>query len=474
MDKIYHFPLPIFRAYDIRGKLTALTPKVVAAIGYALVEQYRLASQKQIVIGYDARLTSPAYAQILKQIFEQHDFCVIDLGCCSSPMMYFMARQYGGNGIIVTASHNPKSDNGIKWIIQGEPPSPQDIDLLGQAAAHGFMCIEHEQPTQHSVHQIKPQYCLAYQQELLQDIQLKRPFKVVLDGLHGSAGHCAEIILKKLGCDVIALRCQANGEFPDHAPDPSQAAHLNLMRQAVLTHQADMGIALDGDGDRLVLVDEHAEIITADRLICLFAQICLGDKPQAEIVFDVKCSSLVATTIRRLNGQATMIRTGSSFLRKYLSQSQGKAVFGGEYAGHYVFNDERGLGYDDGLYAALRVMEYLSLSPDQTLSGLFKAYPKRYYTEDIYIQTHQSLPAQVLTDLTQSSQHIQAKLSTIDGIRLDFEEGFGIIRASNTGEYFTVRFDAENAEKFAYIKQQFVYLLQDKYPKIAHDISNIH
>ena len=474
MDAMFNFPLHIFRAYDIRGKLTAFTPQVVAAIAYALADQYSLAGQSKVVIGYDARLSSPQYAAILATIFEKQGLDVIDLGCCSSPMMYFMARQTHGNGVMVTASHNPKSDNGIKWILNGEPPTPAQIEAVGNAAAHHHIQALDVPRIRGLSHQIKTEYWLMYQQGLLEDIHLKRPFKVVLDGLHGSAGRCAEMVLNRLGCDVIALRCEANGEFPDHAPDPSQAIHLEKLQHAVLNHQADIGIALDGDGDRLVIMDEQAHIITADRLISLFAQMCLEQHPQAEIVFDVKCSSMVTQTVNDLGGIATMIRTGSSFLRRYLSQSQGKAVFGGEYAGHYVFNDGRGFGYDDGVYAALRVLEYLSQFPKQTLSQLLSAFPERYCTEDTYISTHRSEPKIVLQDIESCSYQSKAQLSKIDGIRLDFDDGFGIIRASNTGEYFTVRFDAGSPLQLAQIRHQFVRMLQDKYPKIAQDISNIH
>ncbi|WP_130802251.1 phosphomannomutase/phosphoglucomutase [Acinetobacter ihumii] len=474
MDAMLNFPLHIFRAYDIRGKLTVFTPQVVAAIAYALADQYQTAGQNKVVIGYDARLSSPQYAAILTTIFEKQGLEVIQLGCCSSPMMYFMARETQGNGVMVTASHNPKSDNGIKWILQGEPPTPAQIEHIGNVAAHQHVRAIEFPRIRGLTHQINTDYCLRYQQGLLDDILLERPFKVVLDGLHGSAGHCAEIVLKKLGCEVVALRCEANSEFPDHAPDPSQAIHLEKLQHAVLNHQADIGIALDGDGDRLVIMDEQAHIITADRLISLFAQMCLEQHPQAEIVFDVKCSSMVTQTVNDLGGIATMIRTGSSFLRRYLSQSQGKAVFGGEYAGHYVFNDGRGFGYDDGLYAALRVMEYLSQFPEQSLSQLLSAFPERYSTEDTYISTHRSEPKTVLQDIETLSHHSKAQLSKIDGIRLDFDDGFGIIRASNTGEYFTVRFDAASPLQLAQIRHQFVRMLQDKYPKIAQDISNIH
>lgn len=471
MNIKHTFPLNIFRAYDIRGKLSNLTPNIICSIAYALASQYKNAEQTHVVIGYDARLTSPTYAHILQHIFEQQGLQVTNIGCCSSPMMYYIARDFGGNGVMVTASHNPKSDNGIKWILKGEPPTPETIQQVGQFAQVSIPNLEHILHLKNTEHEIVPQYCLQYQDALISDIQLTRPLKVVLDGLHGSAGRCAKLVLEKLGCEVIALRCEANGHFPDHAPDPFHAGHLLKLQAAIVAQKADLGIALDGDGDRVVLLDEHAHIISPDRLLSLFAQMCLQQHPHKEIVFDVKCSRMVADTVQRLDGQAKMIRTGSSFLRAYLSQSKGSAVFGGEYAGHYVFNDGRGFGYDDGLYAALRVMEYLIQSEATSLSGLLAAYPERFCTEDTYIGTHDADPKRVLNDIEILSHHLGARLSKIDGVRLDFDDGFGIIRASNTGEYFTVRFDADNQNRLIEIRQKFVSMLQDQYPQIAQELA---
>jgi phosphomannomutase / phosphoglucomutase len=464
------FPAHIFRAYDIRGKVSLLSPQVVYAIGHALARQYQAAGQTELVIGYDARLTSPSYAKLIQQICQQHGLQVELMGCCASPALYYSARHFNGNGIMVTASHNPKSDNGIKWIIQGEPPTPEMIQQVATWAVPYFN-PEQSITLEHEPHTVVVRYCLDYQNGILSDIQLKTRFKVVLDGLHGAAGRCAALVLEKLGCEVIQLRCNANGEFPDHAPDPSQAEHLVGLQQQVLAHQADIGIALDGDGDRVVIVDEHANIISADCLMALFAQICLRDKPAHEVVFDVKCSNLVSSSVLDAGGVPKMIRTGSTFLRQYLAQSQGQAVFGGEYAGHYVFNDGRGFGYDDGLYAALRILEYIE-QQNLTISQALAAYPKRYSTEDTYISTRQQDSQQVLDWVAKASQNYRAVLSQIDGVRLDFEDGFGIIRASNTGEYFTVRFDAENPARLSQIRDTFADMLQSHYPQIAQDILN--
>jgi len=457
----------IFRAYDIRGKVSLLGAGIIDAIAHGLAQQYQAAGQTRVAIGYDARISSPAFADIIARIFKDYSLEATIIGCCSSPMLYFTARQFDGNGIMVTASHNPKEDNGIKWIIDGEPPCPEMIQQVAQLAKSH--CDSQLITLAELPHQIIPEFCLQYQQGILEDIQLKRSFKVILDGLHGSAGRCADLVLRKMGCEVIALRCEANGHFPDHAPDPSQDKHLETLRQTVMQQQADLGIALDGDGDRLVLIDEHGQIITADQLLCLFAEICLSDSAPRQFVYDVKCSTLVRDTVQRLGGEPVMIRTGSSFLRTYLNQSQHQAIFGGEYAGHYVFNDGRGWGYDDGLYAALRVMEYLDQT-GQTLAQALAAYPKRHGTEDLYISTRQVRPVELLNFVEQQSARINAQISKIDGIRLDFEDGFGIIRASNTGEYFTVRFDANNAQGLNEIRHLFVAMLRDRYPEIAQDI----
>lgn len=461
------FPMHIFRAYDIRGKVSLLGAGIIDAIAHGLAQQYQAAGQTRVAIGYDARISSPAFADTIARIFKDYSLEATIIGCCSSPMLYFTARQFDGNGIMVTASHNPKEDNGIKWIIDGEPPCPEMIQQVAQLAKSH--CDSQLITLAELPHQIIPEFCLQYQQGILEDIQLKRSFKVILDGLHGSAGRCADLVLRKMGCEVIALRCEANGHFPDHAPDPSQDKHLETLRQTVMQQQADLGIALDGDGDRLVLVDEQGQIITADQLLCLFAEICLSDSAPRQFVYDVKCSTLVRDTVQRLGGEPVMIRTGSSFLRTYLNHSQHQAIFGGEYAGHYVFNDGRGWGYDDGLYAALRVMEYLD-QMGQTLAQALAAYPKRHGTEDLYISTRQVRPVELLNFVEQQSARINAQISKIDGIRLDFEDGFGIIRASNTGEYFTVRFDANNAQGLNEIRHLFVAMLRDRYPEIAQDI----
>lgn len=473
----------IFRAYDIRGRVADLSPTVMAAIAHALAKQYQDAHQHQVVIGHDARLDSPLYANIFIDIFHQYHFNVIFIGECSSPMLYFSAHQHQGNGIMITASHNPKQDNGIKWILQHQPPSPSVIQQVGEDAIKIYTTLDTQAipsakktPTIHNQFQ---NYYQQYQDYIVQDIHLTQPIKIVLDGLHGSAGAIAQQLLQQFNLQVIALRCQSNGNFPDHAPDPSVAEHLTTLQGTVIAQQADLGIALDGDGDRIVFIDERGEIIDADRMLCLFAEMCLKQLPHREIVHDVKCSNIVKHAIITHGGQVKMIRTGSSFLRNYLQQSQ--AIFAGEYSGHYVFNDGRGLGYDDAIYAGLRVIEYLQ-NTQQTLSQALSSYHKRCASTDLYIPLQYVQAESVIAEFKQQfipfliqQQHILAtdnvQCSEIDGIRYDFAEHFILLRASNTGDYFTLRFDANHITHFQHVKQQLIDFFNIDYPHIAQAIA---
>ncbi|MDO4223118.1 MAG: phosphomannomutase/phosphoglucomutase, partial [Acinetobacter sp.] len=425
--------MQLFRAYDIRGSVQDLSPQAITAIALALCEDFRQAGQTRLTLGYDARLDSPHYAQIIADVFLQAGFDVCIIGQCSTPLMYFTAQSFDGNGIMVTASHNPKKDNGIKWIRQSLPATAEHIQHIGKQAQHFWTQAQHFRPTlsrwQFAARSQLTWAYQQYQQWILQDIQLQRSFRVVLDGLHGSAGRIAQRLLQALGCHVICLRCHADGHFPDHAPDPSIARHLTRIQQQVIAQNADLGIALDGDGDRLVLIDEHGSILNADRSLCLFAEICLQHPhgKKREFIYDVKCSNMVQHTVERLAGQATMIRTGSSFLRSYLQHHADTAIFAGEFSGHYAFADGRGLAFDDAIYAALRVMEYLSQT-QRSLADVMQQYPIRASSEDIYLAKHGYDFAHLSTALQQFAQQCHAHVRLIDGIRLDFAHGFMTLR----------------------------------------------
>ncbi|MEC8886151.1 MAG: phosphomannomutase/phosphoglucomutase [Pseudomonadota bacterium] len=473
--KVASVPRQIFRAYDIRGKVAQLSDGLVAQIGKALATQFLRANQQQVVLGYDARLTSSEFAEIITAQLTASGLDVVQIGCVSSPLLYFTAKRFGGNGIMITASHNPATDNGFKWLSQHLPPTVAQIQQVADLIeSQNFQNLSYRGKV--TTIDAKADY-FSY---LKQDIKLQNNHRICVDGLHGSAGEIAQTVLEKLGCKVTALNCYADGNFPLGAPDPSDFKRLATLQKSVLDSKSVMGIALDGDGDRVVVIDELGQWISPDRLMCAFTKICLTDqkvKPSAEIVFDVKCSTMIAQTVARYHGRSHMLRTGSSFLRHYIAAQC--AVFGGEYAGHYVFNDGRGLGYDDGLYAALRLLEYLE-STQQSLSEVLAEFPERTSSPDIYIdangidrvQLFAHIQDYIHNDLTQVDAQSMT-LSCVDGIRLDFPYGFGIIRASNTGEYFTVRFDADDALYLAKIKAFFVEMVHTISPHFAQALQEI-
>ena len=460
-------PRKIFRAYDIRGNVTLLTAELVRQIALALASHYILANQKQVVLGFDARLDSERYSQMIAEVLQHAGLEVISIGCVSSPLLYFAALKYAGNGVMVTASHNPSTDNGIKWLSNGLPPTPSEIQgIADRIEQQDFVTL---QPVAVAAKVYSAFW--DYGQFIQHDIQLKAAHRISLDGFHGSAGWIAKAVLQQFGCQVDALHCEANGHFPLGAPDPSAVERLAILRQSVLAQGSVMGIALDGDGDRVVILDEQGNMVSPDRLMSLFAKMCLIEHPQAEIVCDVKCSTMIAQTVQRYAGRFRMIRTGSSFLRHYLCLH--RAHFGGEFAGHYVFNDGRGKGFDDGLYAALRLLEYLERT-GQSLTQALAEFPERIATPDMYIASHGIDGQMLMQCLEQQIDLDNIQLCTIDGIRLDFPYGFGIIRPSNTGEYFTVRFDADTAQHLAHIRQTFMHILQPNFPQIAQAIATAH
>lgn len=460
-------PRKIFRAYDIRGNVALLTAEWVREIAMALGLTYIAAKQTQIVVGYDARLSSKHYGHIMTETLLSLGLDVISIGCVSSPLLYFTALQYGGNGVMMTASHNPVTDNGVKWLVQGLPPTPEQIQHIADIIEQQTSITEPMLTTGSKREQVAfPAYLEFFQN----DFQFKIAHRISLDGLHGSAGWIARDVLQQLGLQVEALHCEPNGKFPLGAPDPSDTQRLTKLRQSVLEHHAVMGIALDGDGDRVVILDERGEAVSPDRLMSLFAKICLRAHPATEIVCDVKCSTMIVKTVHQYGGRFSMIRTGSSFLRHYLAQHH--AHFGGEFAGHYVFYDGRGKGFDDGLYAALRLLEHLEHT-GQSLTQALQEFPERIATQDVYIDSNDIDHYSLMCHIEQHVDSANISLCKVDGIRLDFADGFGLIRPSNTGDYFTVRFDADSIDHLNQIRQIFTDILQHDFPQIAQAIATV-
>lgn len=454
------FPAHLFRAYDIRGAIDDLSTELVGKIGRALAAQLRQQDQYQVVVGYDARTSSSGYARLIREACVASGLTVIDIGRVSTPLCYFAAARHDGNAIMVTASHNPAHENGMKWLIAHQSPSPEAIQQIKQRVI--------DQDFVEGLGVIHSQSYLDEYLSLLQDdIILSQPVRVSIDAMHGSAGEIALAAFNAAGCEVSSLNIEPNGMFPNGAPDPSKPEHLQELGNDIVISGSQIGFAFDGDGDRLVVMDQQGQIISPDYLISLFAKICLDSNPGSDILFDVKCSRMVSSIVSTEGGRPVMIRTGNTFLRQALRDPDYQAVFAGEFSGHYFFNDGRGHGQDDGIYAALRLLEWLD-NRGQTLEEVLAELPVRVSTADLYLPLDDSIASEILeTFATDAANVADAKISTIDGIRLDFNHGFGIIRVSNTGHHLTARFDADTAENLRLIRNTFARLLREHNPRLA-------
>lgn len=454
------FPEHIFRAYDIRGTIADLNDDLVSKIGRALGAHYRHQNQYQVVVGYDARTSSSAYAGLIRQALVDSGLSVIDIGRVSTPVCYFAAAQHDGNAIMVTASHNPANQNGLKWLVQHQSPTPEHINDIKQS-------VQDEQFIEGFGSVRSMSYHEDYLNLLQDDVILSQPFNISIDAMHGSAGEFALAAFQAAGCEVSSLHTEANGMFPNGAPDPGNAAFLQELSNDIVISGSQLGFAFDGDGDRVVVLDSQGQVISPDYLISLFAKICLDSNPGSDIIFDVKCSRMVSSVITQDGGRPVMVRTGNTFLRQALNDPAHQAVFAGEFSGHYFFKDHRGHGQDDGIYAALRLLEWLDNS-GQTLEQAIASLPQRVSTPDLYLPLDNSSAADIMSAFEiESAQLSDARISTIDGIRLDFDSGFGIIRPSNTGHFITARFDADTAENLRLIRDTFARLLRAKDERLA-------
>jgi phosphomannomutase/phosphoglucomutase len=454
------FPNQLFRAYDIRGLVEDLSSELVTKIARGLAATIRAKDQYQVVVGYDSRTSSTGYAKLVRQALGDSGLTVIDIGMVPTPVMHFAAKKHDSNGIMITASHNPADENGLKWVIAGQSPSPEDIQVLKtriieENFTEGFGSI------------IEQDYKQDYLNWLHEDIILAEPFNIAFDGMNGSMGELALSAFKSLGCAVSSINTEPNGMFPNGAPDPSKAENLQELSNDILISGSQIGFAFDGDGDRLAVLNSRGEVISPDYMIALFAKMVLDSHPGSDIVFDVKCSRLVSNTISNAGGRPIMVRTGNTFLRTALRNPEHQVVFAGEFASHYFFNDERAQGQDDALYAALRLLEWLD-QQGQTIDDAVAALPVRFATEDTYLPLQGIDAQQLMIELEVDAHQLNnTKLSLIDGIRLDFDRGFGIIRPSNTGANLTVRFDADSADDLQLIRSTFAQLLSKHDERLA-------
>jgi phosphomannomutase / phosphoglucomutase len=445
----------VFRAYDIRGLVeTQLTEDALYTIGLAIGIELEALNRKQVFIARDGRLTSLALSQALRTGLMEMGREVIDLGEVSTPMMYFATHLHEcDSGLMVTGSHNPASYNGVKMVLAGKTLTHEDIERLYQHVLKLQQTSLCPLVGAYKTQQIEE----AYVNRILSDVRLHRPMKVVVDCGNGIAGPFAPRVLEAMGCEVIPLYCDVDGRFPNHHPDPTVESNLVDLRAAVLEHGADIGLGFDGDADRLGVITECGDIIWPDRLMMYYVQDILQRNPGSTIVFDVKCSKVLKQVIERLGGIAKMCPTGHSIVKGMMKSID--APFAGEMSGHLFFKD-RWYGFDDALYSACRLLELLSQQPT-TVSSQFSLIPNPVSTPELKIPIDESKKFEFMRRFNEEVKFANAERITIDGVRVEFENGWGLLRASNTTPCLVARFEADDSEALKSIQALFkVALLQ--------------
>lgn len=437
----------IFRAYDIRGIVeTELTSDAVYTIGLALGSEARDRGETTLIIGRDGRLSGPKLIKALTQGLLNSGCDVIDVGRVPTPVLYFATHTLSvRSGVILTGSHNPTNYNGLKMVLGGETLADGDIQHLYQRIQTGNFQIRDNGT--YKTAEIIPNYI----QRITQDIKLKRPLKIVIDCGNGITGLVAPSLFKALGCEVIELFCEIDGNFPNHHPDPSVAENLIDLMEAVTKFQADVGLAFDGDGDRLGVVTNVGEIIWPDRQLMLYAIDVLSRNLDATIIYDVKSTYHLEKIIKQYGGQPIMWKTGHSFMKNKLKESG--SLLAGEMSGH-IFFKERWYGFDDGLYTGARLLEILA-NNQHTAEQLFAGIPNSVNTPELKLPIAEAEKFIFMQKFQQHANFADAKITTIDGLRADFADGWGLIRPSNTSPYLILRFEAETHASLDKIKTLF-------------------
>lgn len=448
----------IFRAYDIRGVVgKTLTEESVYLIGQAIGSLTQERGDNQIVIARDGRHSGVLLSQALCNGILASGCDVIDIGMAPTPLLYFAVDTLEQHsGVMLTGSHNPPEYNGLKMVVRGVTLAEADIQLLYQRIK------QNQFRTGHGVRR-ELDVCEKYIKQLTKDVYLARSLKVVIDAGNGVAGHIAPTIFKKLGCEVQELYCDVDGNFPNHHPDPSQPENLQDLICAVREARADIGLAFDGDGDRLGVVTSKGEIIWPDRLLMLFAQALLAELPKSKIIYDVKCSNLLATLIRENNGEPIMWKTGHSLIKAKMADTQ--AQLAGEMSGHFFFKD-RWNGFDDAIYAAARLLEILA-GQEQDSASVFASIPNSVNTPELKVQVSDHEKFKLMQKLIANANFSEAEVMTIDGLRVNFADGWGLVRPSNTTPYLILRFEAANQAVLERIQLMFKEWMLSVEPGLA-------
>jgi phosphomannomutase/phosphoglucomutase len=448
-------PAEIFRTYDIRGVVSrSLTPALVKEIGRALGTLGQERGAPTFAICRDGRLSGPELAAALADGIVAAGGNVIDIGMAPTPLAYFAAHHLGcGSCVAVSGSHNPPEYNGLKMVVAGTTLYGEDIQDLRRR-------IEKQQFATGTGKRSEANVLDAYVDRIVGDVKLKRPFHIAVDCGNGVAGMLAPQLYRKLGCEVTELYCEVDGRFPNHHPDPAQPENLVELIETLKTGKAELGLAFDGDGDRLGVVTKDGEVIFPDRQLMLLAKDVLSRNPGAEIIYDVKSTRLLAPYIEKHGGKATIWKTGHSLIKAKLKETG--ALLAGEMSGHTFFK-ERWYGFDDALYGGARLLEVLSREPDA--NAALKNLPNAPSTPEIHWQLEEGEPHAMVAKLQASRPFPGAqRVLTIDGVRVEYADGFGLARASNTTPVIVIRFEADTAAALERIKKDFRAALQPLKP----------
>lgn len=436
----------IFRAYDIRGVVGQdLTPEVVYWIGRALGAEVRDRGFSKLALAWDGRLSSPSLSSELQRGVLEAGCHVISLGAQPTGLLYFATYELDTPcGAVITGSHNPAEFNGIKIVIDRHTLAQEELMGLYHRIKRGDLPRGQGELEQRDL-------STSYLQRIDDDIQLARPMKIVVDAGNGIAGPLAKQLLERLGVNATCLFCDVDGSFPNHHPDPGVPHNLQTLQQTVLKEQADLGLAFDGDGDRVALVDNQGKIIWPDRLLMLLIEDILPRNPGRDVIYDIKSSRHLATLISRHGGRPAMWKTGHSLMKRKMQETQ--AVVGGEFSGHLYIQD-RWYGFDDGLYAAARLLEILS-QRSLSCAEVFAALPEDISTPEITINTDDVRKFSILKSLSEDGQLTEgARVFTMDGLRIEFPDGWGLVRPSNTTPKLTLRFADNNEAAVARLQQR--------------------
>ena len=440
-------PAEIFRSYDIRGLVgSQITPELAQLIGQAVGSEAIDQGEQAIVVARDGRTHSESLTQALIRGILRSGCNVINIGVVPTPLMYFSTFHFDdtSSGVMVTASHNPKEYNGFKVVINNRALADDAVvDLRSRIIAQRF----HQGLGEEIPRTIIPDYI----DRIFSDVALAGNVSIVVDAGNAVTGLVAPALFEELGCDVTPLFCDLDGEFPNHNPDPTEEKNLQALIAKVQETNADIGVAFDGDGDRLVVVTPKGDIIWPDRLLMLFAKDVLSRNPGADVLFDVKCSRQLNQVISSYGGRPIMWKTGHSPMKAKMEETQ--ALIGGEYSGH-IFIKDRWYGFDDGIYAMARLLEIITLR-DQKIDDIFAAFPQLFSTPEIKIAIADSDKFELIKKLSETGDFANGTITTIDGLRVDYTKGWGLVRASNTSPALTLRFEAESQESLEKIQQLF-------------------